>query len=112
MAIPILNEALEALDTIKEADISYIKKLQNPPMTIKLVLEAVCVILDVKPAKAKDDQGKEFKDYWKPSLGLLNEKDFLLKLKVTRLQTNPNPNLMPPPILPSSDPFLPLSSDL
>ena len=50
-AIPIMNEALAALDTIKEADITYIKKLGNPPAAIKLVLEAVCVILDAKPAK-------------------------------------------------------------
>lgn len=50
-AIPILNDALSALDTIKEADIAYIKKLTNPPSAIKLVLEAVCVVLDVKPVK-------------------------------------------------------------
>ncbi len=36
-AIPILNDALSALDTIKEADINYIKKLGNPPAAIKLV---------------------------------------------------------------------------
>lgn len=50
-AIPILNDALAALDTIKESDIAYIKKLTNPPSAIKLVLEAVCVVLDVKPVK-------------------------------------------------------------
>ncbi len=50
-AMPILRDALAALDTIKEADISYIKKLGNPPGAIKLVMEAVCVILDVKPVK-------------------------------------------------------------
>ncbi len=50
-AIPILNDALSALDTIKESDIAYIKKLANPPAAIKLVMEAVCVVLDVKPAK-------------------------------------------------------------
>lgn len=69
------------MDTIKEADINYIRKLGNPPGAIKLVMEAVCVCLDVKPAKAKDDAGKPINDYWKPSLGLLNEKDFLGKLK-------------------------------
>lgn len=80
-AIPILNDALAALDTIKEADINYIRKLGNPPGAIKLVMEAVCVILDVKPAKIKDDSGKMVPDYWKPSVGLMNEKDFLGKLK-------------------------------
>jgi hypothetical protein len=42
---------MAALDTIKESDIAYIKKLTNPPSAIKLVLEAVCVVLDVKPVK-------------------------------------------------------------
>jgi dynein heavy chain len=54
-AIPILNDALAALDTIKESDIAYIKKLTNPPSAIKLVLEAVCVVLDVKPVKVCAD---------------------------------------------------------
>jgi len=52
-AMPILHEATTALDTLKPADISYVKGLKNPPGAIKLVMEAVCVILDVKPAKAK-----------------------------------------------------------
>jgi dynein heavy chain len=52
-AIPILNDALAALDTIKEGDIAYVKKLTNPPSAIKLVLEAVCVLLDVKPIKVR-----------------------------------------------------------
>ena len=69
-----MNEALAALDTIKEADINYIKKLGNPPGAIKLVLEAVCVILDAKPAKVKDESGKMVNDYWKPSVALMNEK--------------------------------------
>ena len=69
-----MNEALAALDTIKEADINYIKKLGNPPAAIKLVLEAICVILDAKPAKVKDESGKMVNDYWKPSVALMNEK--------------------------------------
>lgn len=41
MALPILNDALAALDTIKEADINYIKKLGNPPGAIKLVGDSI-----------------------------------------------------------------------
>lgn len=76
-----MQDALSALDTIKEADVAYIRKLGNPPGAIKLVMEAVCVILGVKPAKGKDESGKAFDDWWKPSVALLNEKDFLQKLK-------------------------------
>ena len=58
------------------------KQLKNPPAIIKLVLEAVCVILEVKPAHAKDpDTGRTIDDYWKPSCGLLNDKEFLETLK-------------------------------
>lgn len=39
VALPILEDALAALDTIKEADITYIRKLGNPPGAIKLVME-------------------------------------------------------------------------
>lgn len=51
LAMPILEEALAALDTLSPNDINYVKKLSNPPGAVKLVMEAVCVILDVKPVK-------------------------------------------------------------
>ena len=56
-------------------------------------MQAVCVILDVKPAKAKDEAGKPINDYWKPSVALLNEKDFLNKLK-SYDKDNINPKLI------------------
>lgn len=56
-------------------------------------MQAVCVILDVKPAKAKDEAGKPINDYWKPSVALLNEKDFLSKLK-SYDKDNINPKLI------------------
>ncbi|CAM6082178.1 unnamed protein product [Calypogeia fissa] len=81
VAMPILNDALAALDTLTVNDINYVKKLTNPPAAIKLVMEAVCVILEVKPAKVPDGKGGSLMDYWKPSVLLLNNKDFLTSLK-------------------------------
>lgn len=81
VAMPALNEALAALDTLSVNDINYVKKLTNPPAAIKLVMEAVCVILDVKPAKMPDGKGGHYMDYWKPSVTVLNNKDFLKNLK-------------------------------
>ena len=43
--------------------------------------QAVCVFLDVKPVKGKDEKGQSMNDYWKSSVALLNEKDFLGRLK-------------------------------
>jgi hypothetical protein len=82
VAMPVLNEALAALDTLSANDINYVKKLANPPYLIKLVLEAVCVILEAKPAKVPDGKGGQLLDYWKPSVTLLNDKNFLQNLKV------------------------------
>lgn len=81
-ALPALNEAKAALDTIKPADINYMRNFSNPPEVIKLIMEAVCVLLDEKPAKNRDESGRAVYDYWKPSLGLLSQPDqFVSRLK-------------------------------
>ncbi|GMH41668.1 hypothetical protein BSKO_09578 [Bryopsis sp. KO-2023] len=82
-AIPVLEGALAALDTIKPADIKLVQSFKNPPGAIKLVMEAVCVLLDVKPARVNDPSGsgKKIDDYWEPSKRLLGDPQFVLKLK-------------------------------
>lgn len=81
-AMPILNAAISALDTIKPADIKLVQSFKNPPATIKLVLEAVCVLLQVKPARVKDpNSGQMVQDYWDPSKKLLSDPNFVGTLK-------------------------------
>lgn len=43
-AMPILNAALAALNTLTPADITIVKTMKNPPKGIKLVMEAVCIL--------------------------------------------------------------------
>lgn len=43
-AMPILNSAIAALNTLTPADITIVKTMKNPPKGIKLVMEAVCII--------------------------------------------------------------------
>ena len=43
-AMPAMNAALSALDTLKQNDISIVKAMQNPPDGVKLVMEAVCIL--------------------------------------------------------------------
>ncbi|KAJ1569607.1 Dynein heavy chain 3, axonemal [Cladochytrium tenue] len=50
-ALPLLNSALAALDTLKKNDIDLVKSMKNPPDGVKLVMEAVCVMKDIKPEK-------------------------------------------------------------
>ena len=82
-AIPALESALAALDTIKQADIGLIKTMQNPPAGVKLVMAGVCVMLDAKPDKVADPNGgpKKVLDYWGPSKRLLSDMGFLARLK-------------------------------
>ncbi|KAL7748727.1 hypothetical protein RI367_005881 [Sorochytrium milnesiophthora] len=82
-AIPALNAAVQALDTLKPADITMIKSMKSPPTGVKLVMEAVCIMKDIKPVKIPDPagSGKKVEDYWGPSKTLLSDLKFLDVLK-------------------------------
>lgn len=43
-AMPILNRAQEALDTLTLADIAIVKTMKHPPYAVKLIVESVCVL--------------------------------------------------------------------
>jgi dynein heavy chain len=82
-AIPLLNAALTALDTLKKSDVDLVKSMKNPPAGVKLVMESICVMKDIKPDKIPDPtgSGKMILDYWKPSQKLLGDPGFLGGLK-------------------------------
>ncbi|XP_012233843.2 dynein axonemal heavy chain 7-like [Linepithema humile] len=82
VAIPILEDAVLALNTLKPTDITLVKAMKNPPDTIKLVMAAVCVMLSVPPDRTIDPAtGKKFTDYWGPSKRILGDMNFLQNLK-------------------------------
>lgn len=67
-AMPMLESALRALDTLTKNDVTEVKGMKSPPSGVKLVLEAVCILKSVKPARVKDPQsGKMVEDYWEVS---------------------------------------------
>ncbi|KAM6924384.1 dynein axonemal heavy chain 12 [Xenentodon cancila] len=82
-AIPALEAALSALDTLKPTDITIVKSMKNPPSGVKLVMAAVCVMKEVKPDKRADPArpGEKIFDYWGPSKKLLGDMNFLRDLK-------------------------------
>jgi hypothetical protein len=82
-ALPALEAAVAALNTIKPADIKLVSSFKNPPAAVKVVLEAVCVMLDVKPALVVDPDvpGKKNQDYWPSSKSLLGDAKFVERLK-------------------------------
>ncbi|XP_055958216.1 dynein axonemal heavy chain 7 [Patella vulgata] len=67
-ALPALEAALSALNTLKTADIVIVKSMKNPPSGVKVVMAAVCIMKDIKPDKINDPDkpGSKIIDYWGP----------------------------------------------
>ncbi|GFR46074.1 hypothetical protein Agub_g7539 [Astrephomene gubernaculifera] len=82
-ALPALEAATQALDTIKAADIKLVQTFKSPPAAVKLVLEAVCVLLDVKPTLLPDPNvpGRKLVDWWDASKRLLMDPTLIPRLK-------------------------------
>ncbi|OXU28216.1 hypothetical protein TSAR_011727, partial [Trichomalopsis sarcophagae] len=75
--LPILNAANDALNTLTSQDVQIVKTMKNPPAGVKLVMEAICILKDVKPDRVPGEGGRMVDDYWKPSLRILGDIKFL-----------------------------------
>ncbi|XP_052264555.1 dynein axonemal heavy chain 3-like isoform X1 [Dreissena polymorpha] len=103
-AIPALEAAISALNTLKPADITVVKSMKNPPSVIKLVMESICVMLNQKPERKPDPSGsgKMIEDFWGSSQKLLGDMKFLDKLK-----TYDKDNIAPPVIKKIREKYIP-----
>jgi len=80
-ALPALDAAVSALKSLTKGDITEMKSMKTPPKGVKLVMEGVCVLLEIKPEKIASEDGKgKVNDYWKPSQKLLGESVFMQRL--------------------------------
>jgi len=80
--MPILNKALQALQTLEKSDIDMLKKMASPPQGVKLVMEAVCILKSVDPKKEPDPStGQMVNNYWPSALKILSDTGFLQSLK-------------------------------
>ncbi|CAB1113079.1 unnamed protein product [Ectocarpus sp. CCAP 1310/34] len=82
-ALPALESAVSALKSLSKGDIVEVKAMKKPPAAVKLVMEAVCIMMGVKPDKIKDPNGgtKKVDDYWGPAQkNLLGDSRFLQNL--------------------------------
>jgi dynein heavy chain len=81
-AMPALEAAMAALNTLTQKDISEVKAMKSPPQPVRLVMQAVCILKGIKPVKAKDkDTGAAFDDYWPASMKMVGESGFLKSLQ-------------------------------
>ncbi|CAG5124201.1 unnamed protein product, partial [Candidula unifasciata] len=109
-ALPALNAALSALDTLTPQDVTIVKSMKSPPYGVRLVMESICVLRGVKPDRIPDPSGsgKKIEDFWGPSKKLLSDMKFLENLhnydkdnipaaymKIIRTKFIPNPDFDP-----------------
>eukprot|EP00056_Hartaetosiga_gracilis_P013585 m.226506 g.226506 ORF g.226506 m.226506 type:complete len:4004 (+) comp13864_c0_seq2:104-12115(+) len=92
-AVPALEAALSALNTLKKQDVDVVKSMKAPPAGVRLVMEAVCVMKGQKPEKVTDPSGNKVLDYWGPSKKLLGDMKFLESLR-TYDKDNISPKIM------------------
>ena len=91
-AIPLLEAAITALNTLTKSDITLVKSMKNPPLPVKTVMETVCIMLQIKPKRVNDPNNpvKKIDDYWSPSQAILGDGNFL-----QTLQTYDKDNIQP-----------------
>ena len=68
-ALPLLDAANAALDTLTPQEISELKAMRAPPKGVRLVCEALCIMKKVAPARLPDpkNNGNFILDWWEPS---------------------------------------------
>ncbi|KAK3287738.1 hypothetical protein CYMTET_4767 [Cymbomonas tetramitiformis] len=81
LAMPALKSAIKALDSVKKNDIDEMRGFKSPPKVVKVVMEAVCIMLGQKAARVRNDEGRMVPDYWEASKKLLGQFGFLQSLQ-------------------------------
>eukprot|EP00736_Rhodelphis_marinus_P008343 Rmarinus@m.28773 len=78
-AMPAVDAALKALQSLTKQDIVEVKSMKTPPAGVKLVMEAVCIMLEVKPKRVDDPRkpGKKLDDYWDSAKKVLSDPRFM-----------------------------------
>jgi dynein heavy chain len=80
-ALPALEDSIKALRTLKKDDITEVKGMKSPPGGVKLTLEAVCIMNEIKPEKIAGPDGRgKMDDYWGPAKKMMSDAKFLQNL--------------------------------
>ncbi|NXT91841.1 DYH1 protein, partial [Anhinga rufa] len=73
-ALPALDTALASLRNLNKSDVTEVRAMQRPPLGVKMVIEAVCIMKGIKPKKVAGEKlGSKVDDYWEPGRGLLQD---------------------------------------
>ena len=87
--IPSLNEAMNSVQSLSKYDIAELRSMKKPPKVVKLVLQAVCMLLGVPPAEKKSKKtGRVKLSYWKAAQGRDVLGDPTLPVKLVEFDRN------------------------
>ncbi|GIQ91148.1 dynein heavy chain, partial [Kipferlia bialata] len=68
-ALPALASAVKSLQSLNVGDLTEMGRYANPPVAVKMVVEAVCIFFEIKPKREADPDkpGKSIDNYWEPA---------------------------------------------
>ena len=62
------------MKSLNKNDVVEVRALQRPPLGVKLVIDAVCIMKEVKAKKVAGEKiGTKVDDYWEPGKALLQD---------------------------------------
>lgn len=53
------------MQKISKYELAEIRSMQRPPKLVKLVMKAICIILDIEPVMKTTKEGKQKLSYWR-----------------------------------------------
>ncbi|GLV39946.1 Dynein heavy chain at 36C [Carabus blaptoides fortunei] len=73
-AMPALLAAEQSLKSLNKNDITEVRAMKRPPMGVIFVIEAICIVKDIKPNKVPGLKfGEKLLDYWEPGRSLMSD---------------------------------------
>lgn len=79
--LQLMETAKESIDMITKGDITELKALKNPPVSFKLIVEALCYLFGVKPVTTMNQKTlKKEKDFYAPGMKMFGDMNFLKNL--------------------------------
>jgi dynein heavy chain, axonemal len=56
------------MQRVSKYEIAEVKNMHHPPRLVKLVMKAICILLDVEPTLKTKKDGKQKLSYWRAAL--------------------------------------------
>ncbi|XP_056631499.1 dynein axonemal heavy chain 1-like [Diorhabda sublineata] len=73
-ALPALIEAENSLKALNKNDIIEVRSMKRPPAGVVYVIEAICIVKNIKPNKIPGFKpGEKLLDYWEPGRNMLSD---------------------------------------